>query len=335
MVMAKIDEDALAWMLRQSERPLTAEEQAAFDAWHDADVRHSGAYLRAQAIWAALDTTALQKDMRPSPGTLAAESNPSILSHKTSRRALLIGGASGLTAAAIAGVFALPKHADGTVLKTAVGEFRKVPLADRSVASLNSASHIEVSMTAKARRVILTEGEAWFEVAKDPEKPFSVEAGNVRIQAVGTAFSVRRRDTGADVMVTEGVVLAWTDGGSGERRKMVAGEEAFIPDHAAEITVSAAPAEIERKLAWRDGNLVFDNDTLLSAVDDFNRYNAQKLVIADPALREERFFGQYKIDAPQRFAQDVRDILNVPVTVRADVIVIGSEPASHVQTSVS
>jgi transmembrane sensor len=308
--MSRIDDEALAWMARQADRPLDDDAQATFEAWYAADTRHQGAYLRAQAIWHSLDKTTIQTDLRPATPL------------NRNRRVFLLGGAAAATGAA---AVLVPKLGARLVLKTATGEFRKVPLADRSIASLNSGSHVEVSMTPTLRRVILKSGEAWFKVAKDPQKPFVVEAGDVRVQAVGTAFSVRRRDTGADVMVTEGIVEAWSDEGS-TRHQIVAGEQAFVPDRIAEITVSAAPAEIERKLAWRDGNLVFDNETLLDAVADFNRYNTQKIIITDPALRNRRFVGQYRIDAPQQFADDVHTLLRVPVSVTPDGILIG---ASH------
>lgn len=326
--MSKIDQDALAWMARQSERPLQGDDLAAFEAWYAADIRHQGAYLRAQAIWHTLDKTTIQTDLRPAPDSIGTGEQKVVRPARPDRRTFLLGGTAGVAAAVVGGAVLLPKLAPKTVLKTATGEFRKVPLADHSIASLNSGSHVEVSMTSKLRRVVLKSGEAWFEVAKDPAKPFVVEAGDVRVQAVGTAFSVRRRDGGADVMVTEGIVEAWSDDKGDEnnahRQQIAAGEEAFVPDRAAAISVSAAPAEIERKLAWRDGNLIFDNETLDAAVADFNRYNTQRLVIVDPALKTRRFVGQYRIDAPAHFAEDVHALLGVPVSVGKDEIRIGS-----------
>ena len=334
--MSKIDQDALAWMARQTQGPLQGDDLAAFEAWYAADTRHQGAYLRAQAIWHTLDKTTIQTDLRPAPDSIGTGEQKVTRPPRPDRRRFLLGGTAGLAAAAVAGAVLLPRLAPRTVLKTATGEFRKVPLADHSIASLNSGSHVEVSMTSKLRRVVLKSGEAWFEVAKDPGKPFVVEAGDVRVQAVGTAFSVRRRDGGADVMVTEGIVDVWSDQTAGDdagdapRRRIVAGEEAFVPDRATTIAVSAAPAEIERKLAWRDGNLIFDNETLDTAAADFNRYNSQRLVIVDPALKTKRFVGQYRIDAPEHFAEDIHALLGVPVSVSKDEIRIGATTSSSV-----
>ncbi|WP_163220431.1 FecR domain-containing protein, partial [Citrobacter freundii] len=74
------------------------------------------------------------------------------------------------------------------------------------------ASLASVDLEAAQRLVRIRQGELWFQVAKDSKRPFLVEAGKIRVQAVGTAFAVRRRQAGADIFVTEGVVEAWTSG---------------------------------------------------------------------------------------------------------------------------
>ncbi len=316
--MSRIDEEALAWVAKLSAGSPSESDRCLFEAWYASSPRHQGAYLRAQAIWHSLDRTTIQTDMRP----VARVANPSV--RLTNRRYFLVGGiVSAVAACAVAAVLG-PRVGGRTVLKTGMGEFRKVPLADRTVASLNSGSHVEVSMTPRLRRVVLLEGEAWFEVAKNPDQPFVVEAGDVRVRAIGTAFSVRRRGNGADVLVTEGVVEAWSDNGTAERSQIAAGEEAFIAHDAAVIHVADAPDEVERKLAWRDGNIILNNETLVDAVAEFNRYNAQKIIIADPAIANTRFVGQYRIDQPERFADAVHSLLNVPTSTSHDGIVIGA-----------
>ncbi len=315
--MSPIDEAALAWVAKQAAGPLNDADRAAFDAWYAENPRHQGAYLRAQAIWHTLDKATIQPNLRPKPPARKV---------LMSRRTAIAGG----MAAAAAGLAALvlPRRAPDAVLTTTTGEFRKVPLPDKSIASLNSGSHVEVKITPKLRRVVLVEGEAWFEVAKNPEKPFVVEAGDIRVQAVGTAFSVRRRDTGADVLVTEGVVEVWNAGGSeGARKRLGAGDEAFVPSDASAIKVAAAPAEVERRLAWREGNIVLDNETLDEAAAEFNRYNSQKITIADPVLGRTRFVGQYRIDQPVQFAQSVQAVTGANVSIEDGYIVIGRPAA--------
>jgi transmembrane sensor len=210
-----------------------------------------------------------------------------------------------------------------TVFSTAQGEFRRIPLEDSSVANINSDSVIAVNLTSKVRQVALQKGEAWFEVAKDKSKPFVVEAGDIRVRAVGTAFSVRRHGTGAEVLVTEGKVEVWSQAGDARRYELVAGDRGFVPSSAAQVTISHQPAEIARKLAWREGKLIFESQTLNEAVADFNRYSLKKIVVVDPDLGSKTLIGQYQIDAPERFARNVSALLDVPFYVTPERIVIG------------
>ena len=324
--MSTIDEEASDWVVRQASGPLDAASQLAFEAWYDTGSRQQGAYLRAQAIWRSLDKATVQADLRPEATRRSAKARAV---HRPSRRALLAAGVATSAAAGLVAVVLGPRLTGGATLRTTLGEVRKVPLEDRTIASLNSDSHLEVSMTPKLRRVVLVSGEALFEVAKNPERPFVVEAGEVSVRAVGTAFSVRRRTTGADVLVTEGVVEAWNAGGTGGARRISAGEQAFVPYRAEPISVRAAPQEIERQLAWREGDIILNNQTLAEAALEFNRYNRLKIVIVDPALGSHRLVGQYRADQPEQFVDAVQALLGVPVARVGDHLAIGGRGSAN------
>jgi transmembrane sensor len=175
-------------------------------------------------------------------------------------------------------------------------------LADGSVASINTDSQIAVRFAPEVRRIDLDKGEVWFRVAKDAERPFVVAAGDVRVRAVGTAFSVRRRDDGADVLVTEGVVEVWQVGQEAPRTRVAAGAKAFVSEHQPAQAVAAAPNEIDDALAWRRGEIVLNGLTLAEAAAEFNRYNGRKVVIDDPGLAGERLVGRFRADEPDNFA---------------------------------
>lgn len=314
--MATVDEQAASWMVRRGGRGLSVREQRQFDAWLAADLRHQGAYLRALAIDNALSHATVQENLRPRPDSPPASAPASVWSRLPRFGAL---------AASLALACALLLHAFGNDdLITAKGEMRQFPLADTSVASLNSGSQLAVDLSDSARRINLKQGEAWFQVAKDKRKPFIVSAGAVRVKAVGTAFAVRRYPQGAEVLVTEGVVEVWSNRGGPGRVLLSQGERAFVPELATEVHAARQPAEIARRLAWRTGKLVFINQTLAEAVADFNRYSPRKLIIADPALHGITFIGQYAVDAPEVFAKDVCTYLNVPLRITADAILIGA-----------
>jgi len=326
--MSTIDKEAMRWLVRNADRSREPAERREFAAWFEADIRHQGAYARAAAIHNALSKATVQESLRPEHEDLKVEWANASWNRANSRRSFLRFGAMAAGVAVIGAAAVFSTLPDESLVVAAKGEFRKVQLADHSVASVNSGSGIEVRLTGGARDITLRHGEAWFDVAKDKTRPFTVAAGGVRARAVGTAFGVRRYANGAEVMVTEGTVEVWSNEATARKTLLQAGDMAFVPNQAGRITVARQPAEIERKLAWKEGKVIFINQTLNEAVADFNRYSLRKIVIMDPQLGGRTLVGQYPIDSPEVFAKDVSAFLEVPLVITADRIMIGSNGAA-------
>lgn len=304
----EIETEAARWVIRLDRDGRSDGTQADLDAWLAGDTRRVGALLQAEAAWSTLDRARLQ----PTPARRPAWTFPS--------RRMLGAGVAAAIAASIAGAvwIGMPARYD-----TTVGEIRRVPLADGSTAAINTASTIAVDLGDDLRRVRVERGEAWFQVARDPNRPFRVEAGLVRIQAIGTAFSVRRLPDGVQVMVSEGTVKVWVDGAQTETVQLKAGSRAFVSDQAVVRDSVGAPSEIDRELAWRSGKIDLAGESLAHAVAEFNRYNSRTLVIADPALADERLYGVFRIDDPAGFANTVAYSLQTTVKAGDAAITIG------------
>ena len=180
-----------------------------------------------------------------------------------------------------------------------------------------------MAISPERRNLRLDRGEAWFQVEKDPVRPFTVEAGPARIQAVGTAFSVRRYDGVVEVLVTEGVVRAWLVGREAEAVRLEAGDAGRLEHHGAARRVATASAEIDRRLAWRGGKIDLAGETLDAAVSEFNRYNRRTIVIRQPAVAVRKFYGIFRMDDPEGFARSVHSALGVNVEIQEDQILIG------------
>jgi transmembrane sensor len=214
---------------------------------------------------------------------------------------------------------------------TAVGQQRSMTLADGSVVLLNTNSQIKVAYNDEYRTIRLLQGEAHFTVEKNAEHPFRVYAGNGRVQAVGTAFSVYLKDNTVDVTVTEGTVElafvdrvstsrslqqetpagnnqssgsnAMVDGGLVETLGTIkAGESATIRSALDAVTVSTIAAfetvevqEMAKRLSWREGILTFTGDPLGVVVDEISRYTTISIEITDPAVRATRIGGRFPI----------------------------------------
>jgi len=294
----EIAEEAAGWVARIDRDDWSDADEDALERWMRSDPRREGALLQAQAAWISAETALAPAPAHPEPAP-----------RWWSRRALLAGGGAAIAASA-AGLFVV---LDGrTRYDTTIGEIRRLPLKDGSAVAINTATTLDVAITDTARRVTVERGEAWFQVAKDRTRPFVVEAGNVRVQAVGTAFSVRRRAEGVDIIVTEGVVEAWVEGAETARRRIAAGSGGFVRDGSPLVDLTASSA-IDRPLAWRNGKIDLVGTTLNDAVAEFNRYNARRLTIADADLGKLQVDGMFRTDDPEGFAMAVHGLLDVAV----------------------
>ena len=317
------DDGAARWAIRREAGPLTPEEQRAFDAWLAADERREGSLLRAEAALVYIDRgPALIEANDP----VSAPDEETAAPSRIGRRHFLAGGAvaGAAIAAGVAGVVLMPS---GQEFSTAVGEVRRLPLADGSIATVNTASRIAVALEPKRRHIILEEGEAWFQVAHDTHRPFVVDVGSVRVRAVGTAFSVRRNPEGVDVLVTEGVVETWTEGHETARTRIAQGERSFVAAGARDVVAVKAADEIERALAWRSGGLAFNGEPLSYAVAELNRYNRRKLVVEDPVLARTPIVGYFRTTQPDDFARAVAPLIGARVEMRSGdmrLVAIGS-----------
>ena len=301
----EVAEQAAEWATKIDSGSIDVDSDETLRIWLGDDPRCKGALLRAEAALSFLDRGRALAGVvsKPSPRPIWI------------RRKFLFAGAA--LAAGIAGVAILmtaPHSYD-----TRVGEIRQVPLSDGSLVAINTQSAVEVAMHPALREVTLTRGEAWFKVAHDKNRPFIVSAGRIRVRAVGTAFSVHRHDDGADVLVTEGVVETWTVGEEERPVRVEAGSKAYVAEYEPPKPVQAS-ADIDRSLAWREGQIALEGESLDQAVAQFNRYNTRKLVIADSSLAEEKLVGQFRATEPLTFAEAVATTLGASVSQEGDTI---------------
>jgi transmembrane sensor len=309
-----IDAAAAEWAVRLSAGPLPTREQGELDAWLEADVRHRGALVRAQAAWVDLDRV----------GALAARSHyhvptPRGASPAWTRRLVLAAGLGAVSMAAATGGWWLWRRR-GELYESEVGEIRRVSLADGSMMTLNTATRARVHLSDHQRDVDLLRGEAVFDVAKDPRRPFVVRTRDVIVQAVGTVFVVRSFDQEIDVTVTEGAVDVRDSSGSAPGQRVLASELAIIGRSRAINVSSISPAQVERHLVWQEGMLSFDGESLAEAVSEINRHNTRKIVLDDEKLGHRPVVGLFRASDASGFAETVAAALGARASVESDVI---------------
>ncbi len=312
-----IHDRAIEWVARVDRSGTDPETQAELDAWLAGDERRRGAYYRAQVAWTMLDRASALRGGQPDDVKVETDRSSWL-----SRRHLLWSGGAVAASVALAavGIGFWPERTER--IETAVGEIRRVPLRDGSFAAVNTQTQLAVALRPEVRQISLRQGEAWFQVAHDRARPFIVEAGEVRVKALGTAFSVRRTGDGADVQVTEGVVEVWSVGDEHNVRRVSAGARTFVSDAAGPAPAVEASIAIDRSLSWRNGQLIFDGDTLAQAAAEFNRYNAIKVEVADTALAQEKMIGRFRTNEPDAFARAAAGILGAHATFEEDRIIL-------------
>lgn len=304
----QIDAEAADWAARIDRGPLEPEQDARFQAWMRADVRCAGAYGRVRAI-------ALTSERARALGT---NFDPSDFAPPPARRTLLWGGGALAASAllALAGAWQV-LHERGRY-STGKGESKVVTLHDGSVVTLNTESEIRVAYSDTQRGVELIAGEALFDVAKNRALPFVVTAGETTVRVVGTSFTVRRlEDTPVEVLVREGIVEVFKPQTGIAPVRITANTMAVAPlGGAAGITARALPvAQVDRQMAWKNGQIAFEGETLAQAVQEFARYSDTRIVIDDPALGREEIAGLFRATDPVGFARTVAISLNARVEV--------------------
>lgn len=323
---SEIEDEAARWVVRLDREGRTAQMQADLDAWLAGDARRSGAFLKAEAAWSLLD----RRELLSPPEHIGNLDRPQ-------RGRGVRTGVVGAIAAALAAVSlywgwtwlgADRVHVEHYASRP--GEIRQVTFADGSTATLNSRTRVDVAYRARLRAVTVAQGEAWFDVAKDPSRPFVVSAGTANVKAVGTAFAVRHGAGMVDVRVTEGVVEVWAGGAQASRVLVTAGAMVQVAQNRVSPPRQRGLDELDRELQWRAGKIDLAGQTLAQAVEQFNRHVDRKLVIADPRLSGEQLHGIFRLNDAEGFANAVQASLEVPVDFsQADRILIGAPPAQE------
>jgi transmembrane sensor len=196
----------------------------------------------------------------------------------------------------------------------ALGEHRTLALEDGSTLQINTQSQVDVVFSRKARQVRLLSGEAMLDVWHDVERPFDVHAECGNFRALGTSFLVRLVSSNrCQLLVTSGTVQvspAYRGRALHGIALVDAGEQADVGPAGIAVR-GASEHEIARRLAWLRGQLWFENETLEEAVAQFNRYNAEELVIDDPQLAGMRVGGAFRATDVKRFVNALEKVFGV------------------------
>jgi transmembrane sensor len=287
---------AAAWHARLQADDVSDAEQHAFREWLAADPAHAAAFELMTNVWSAAKRPIWQDVRNFSPSREGW----------ISRRAVLAG--SILTASA-GTVFLLTQAAQAGVYKTDIGEQKHILLQDGTAIFLDTDTKVVTGFSSSARTVQLEYGRANFNIASDKTRPFKVAvAGNIIVGA-GFTSDVRNDDGQVAVVLIQGRATVESSDSHGQlSRILVDGERLRLGSH--------HKAELDRPnllplLAWQTGQVIFQNEKLLQAVYEMNRYSSFKLRIADSRIENWGVSGVYRVGNSVLFAQALEKLLAV------------------------
>jgi transmembrane sensor len=233
-------------------------------------------------------------------------------------------------------------------ITTGVGEQRLLVLEDGTRVFLNTQTRVVSRYDEHARRVELTSGEAWFEVAKKPDWPFIVTVGDKQVTALGTSFLVRYDARRTTVTLVEGKVAvsamenAQSQPSVRQPQAALAGAAMMEPGVVTlaagqRLTVAASgtaqidtPA-MDKATAWRRGQVILDDTILGDAVIEMNRYGVVKLRVQQAQTAEVVVNGLFQAGDSASFARAVAQTYGLRAIERDGEIVLEGTPRTFAQ----
>ncbi|MGE6783856.1 FecR family protein [Ensifer adhaerens] len=200
---------------------------------------------------------------------------------------------------------------------TGTAEQLDVAFADGSTASLDADSAIAVDFTDKTRRIKLLRGRAYFDVAKDMQRPFVVEAASGVTTALGTRFAVHEWDGTVTIAVEESAVSVVAPNRStvriGVGQNVSYGEDGMG---------AIGGVDLASEMAWRRGKLIFEDKPLRQVVADVNRYRKGTIKVTDRRLNDLRISGIFDIRDPEGVLDAIAAALPVRLTRLTDYLIL-------------
>ena len=305
-------EQASDWIAKL-DKGLSKDEKSALQLWLAKTPEHTSALLEVAQLWDKMDDLSRLSDLFPQT---VIEKKKTVSWITTIAASVVIALSIGFYQA---GYNILPFGPDASSpiiamqksFQTGIGESNTINLPDSSKMVLNTNSFVQVKYTDEARIIDLQRGEIHIDVAHDSSRPLSVIAGGKVIQAVGTAFNVEVRNEMVELIVTDGKVLVAQKESKSEFddieamvKKLPKSSMAISKGEKVDLDLTGKTQEkvtkvdavdIAASLSWRQGNLIFRNESLAEAMAEISRYTDIEFELSDDhQLRGVKVAGMFK-----------------------------------------
>ena len=323
--IAKLDDDPRAqaahWMVLHQSGEMSEADEQKFFAWIEASPENQSAFEKMQRGWAVSRLVAQEPEILAMRKKVQSR-------YANGRYKNIVALAATIALFVVPSVVALEKYLEPVpdassapqAFLTQLGQRADITLADGSAVKLDSETNMVARNLPTSRNVVLKSGRAYFDVAKNPDRPFTVIANGKAIRALGTAFSVSI--DGNDVVVTlvEGKVRVTDVGGTETSVEMTPGRQ-LIARKNQNWTMKSVDSSKEE--SWTIGKLTYMRDPLSKAVYDMNRYSKKKIIFENGRVPHKNIIGVFDAGDVDSFvtAIELNDIAKT-VETRDDAIIL-------------
>jgi transmembrane sensor len=307
------------WVVKMRSGALDERERQEMRRWMAASPDNARDLLRAEAAWRLSGALQNELDIQRELHEL---DSCEYQRHSRRRRWMLSAYAAAAALAILAVGIAAWQRTSPSGFQTAHGEQRIVTLADGSTVALNTDTHVTIGFSSKARDVFLKSGEALFQVAPDPNRPFTVHAATGHARALGTRFNVLAQDDDVTVSVLEGRVEVSPASRGSSKKLLDAGESTAYDSRGTLMTPEPTRASAERIVAWREGKLRFESLRLDHAVREYNRYAKKPIRLEIREAGNVEISGVFRIGDSVAFVHALGELVNAQVVDEGEILIL-------------
>jgi transmembrane sensor len=305
--------EATDWFVRLRADDADVEDLTRFRRWVEESPDNASAYARVRQSWSVVGDQASTPEIMLGRRDALEDARSAARGRWDSSQARWMRPAAAavacvlLVVASAVGAWIWWSRANAGVYITGVGERRTLTLADGSVVTLDARSRIQVKYRDRERLIDLDQGQARFDVAKDPSRPFRVSAGRETVLALGTQFNVELVADSLLVTLIEGRVAVMPENPSPKAEPtaqidLAAGEGLKVRQDGKRIRLPKV--DIARVTAWQNGKLFFDNEPLASAAERINRY-AREQIQVDTSAADVTVSGVFNAGDARAFVEAI------------------------------
>jgi transmembrane sensor len=316
-------EMAAAFDARSRVADCTGSEREQFRQWYEESASHQQSFDELQALLGGLRGAGNEPEIRSMREAALDAAGLRI------KRRHVIGWAIGIAASLCALALGMQlfgvdipgseniRRGEAPYFATAIGERSTTNLDDGTVAVLNTNTRLQVAYSEDVRLVTLYQGQALFEVAKNPDRPFVVVAGDQRITAIGTIFDVRNEKGKVKITLVEGVVEVTTGEPMGSSLngpivsqppvRLTPGQQLSTSAVALAIVPVVNNTDVDRATIWQKGRVFFEDVPLSEAIAEMNRYSTTQIVLGHPSLQLFRVNGMFRTGQQPNFIDALQE----------------------------